>query len=78
MFISALSCLLLSSFTAAGPVPREQDIDYSVIIRKQIQKRQDIGAINGLPAGLAGLVPGIANMGLLPTIVKSMNSTNSS
>ena len=35
------------------------------------RKRQDLGVVPGLPKAIQGLVPGLANLGMLPTIVKS-------
>jgi hypothetical protein len=74
MILSSLvSLALCGSLTAASPVPTNDDVDYSAIIRKQIEKRQELGVIPGVPDGLAGFVPMTANMGFLPSIVKSIN-----
>jgi hypothetical protein len=63
--------LALMGLAAAGPIEHE-------MIKEQSRKRQT-GAIAGLPAGLAGMVPMIANSGMLPTIVKTfLNGTRSS
>ena len=65
----ALGCCLV----AATPIIEKTTIDYSQVIREQIKKRQDMGAVPGLPPALAGLVPMMATMGILPGIVKSIN-----
>jgi hypothetical protein len=77
-FFFLTSLVLCGSLTAAGPVHTNEEVDYPAMIKTQVEKRQDLGVIPGLPAGLAGFVPMIANMGVLPSVVKNINCNASS
>jgi hypothetical protein len=70
---SVISLVICGGLATAIPVHTNDETDYSSIIQKQMEKRQDLGVIPGLPAGLAGFVPMIANMGILPSVVKNIN-----
>jgi hypothetical protein len=73
MLFNAATLLLFGGIAVAKPTPKEENVDYSAVIKKQMEKRQDLGVIPGLPPALASFVPMIANMGILPTVVKSIN-----
>jgi hypothetical protein len=65
IFKPLVSLALASSLVAAGPVEHE-------MIKAQTRKRQETGAIGGLPSGLQSLVPMVSNAGMLPNIVKTL------
>jgi len=75
MKVAKVSALLFGQLAISGPIA--SNVDYALIIKAQLEKRQDLGVVPGVPAGLSGFIPIIGNMGILPSVVKGLNSNGS-
>jgi hypothetical protein len=67
-----LSVALAASSVAASPIAQDTTQD-ATPFEHRFYKRQ-IGEIPGVPKALAGLVPLAGKMGMLPGILKGINS----
>jgi hypothetical protein len=71
MYKTLLPVALLASAVAASPVTQDSTEDVTSF-EHRFYKRQ-VGEIPGVPKALAGLVPFVGKMGMLPGILKGIN-----
>jgi hypothetical protein len=67
-----LSVALVASSVAASPITQDATQD-ATSFEHRFYKRQ-VGEIPGVPKALAGMVPLAGKMGMLPGILKGINS----
>jgi hypothetical protein len=73
MYKLFLTVALLAINVAGSPVVQNTAQDASTF-EHRFYKRQ-VGEVPGVPKALAGFVPVLAKMGMLPSILKGVNST---